>query len=165
MVLLVHCNVDLQLILPHHFPLFSNLHRYLHSTFQTTKMVQQRARDSTSPTPEAFPRADQSYAGNLEEIQPLPFETEAELFSVLARLREGLRAELGRKWLAEGGDPEGIEAVEGLVLKVRLQPLSTTYDHSRDSTTRHAVETSWNEGKLSEILIIVAWVSSNSSTS
>ena len=82
-------------------------------------MARARARDSTSPTPEAFPRADQSYAGNSEEIQPLAFETEAELFSVLARLRDGLKVELSRKWLAEGGDPEGIEAVEGLVLNVR----------------------------------------------
>lgn len=75
-------------------------------------------KNKASPTPEAFYSDRSLYPTDLDDISPLAFETESELESVLARLRRGLQESIRVKWLAEGGDLSGIDAVEQLVLQV-----------------------------------------------
>jgi hypothetical protein len=85
------------------------------------------------------PGSDESPDASGEDIPPLAFESEAELLSVLIRLRAGLAEDLRSKWEELMGDEDELKKAETIVLEVS----STTTIHllfiprlgSRDATT------------------------------
>ena len=74
-----------------------------------------------SPTPEPFAHLHLA-------VPPLPFDSEDQLLSVLARLRAQLSLALAQKWSTQGGDPALLPSINNFVINVPIIRLA--YNHS-----------------------------------